>query len=235
MSDITTTNSQFDYSDIGKTASYIAKQQQAATKKSGTQTLDQEDFLKLLTTQLSQQDPTSPVDNTQMVNTMSQLSVVQNLNTITSGMDNVVSAISSSSALSASSLVGRSVLTDSPRAFFDGENAMTAKIDAGSGTSNLVIQVTSSDGQVVGSYTADAGTGAMDFSWDGTDSEGKKLGAGLYTITATGTQNGKSVVLPVSTYATVGSVTLGSTPADTKLSLVGYGDVSLSEVSEIAL
>ena len=119
----------FDYSSIGKTPSYIASQNASKTQSSNT--LNQEDFLKLLTTQLSNQDPTSPVDNTQMVNTMSQLSIVQNLNTITSGMDNVVNAISSSSALSASSLVGRSVLTDKSSGFFDGSNALSAKIDAG--------------------------------------------------------------------------------------------------------
>lgn len=228
-------DSSFDYSAIGKTASYIAAQQEASKKSSNSQSLDQEDFLKLLTTQLSNQDPTSPMDNTQMVNTMSQLSVVQNLNTITSGMDNVVSAISSSSALSASSLVGRSVLTDQSSGFFDGKNAMTAKINAGDGADNLKITITDANGSVVGSYTANSGSGAMDFSWDGTDADGNKLPAGVYTINAQATRDGKVVSLPVSTYATVGSVTLGKTSSDTILNLVGYGDVKLSDVSEIAL
>lgn len=226
--------SSFDYSSIGKTSSYIAQQEAASTSKKSSY-LDQEDFLELLTTQLQNQDPTSPVDNTQMVTTMSQLSIVQNLNTITEGMDNVVNAISSSSALSASSLVGRSVLTDSSTGFFDGESALTAKIDAGEGANNLKITITDEQGSVVGTYSADAGSGSMDFSWDGTDSEGNKLSAGIYTITATGEQGGATVSLPVSTYAVVGSVTLGSTASDTTLSLVGYGDVKLSEVSEIAL
>lgn len=224
----------FDYSSIGKTSSYVAAEQAASTSKNSSY-LDQEDFLELLTTQLSNQDPTSPVDNSQMVTTMSQLSIVQNLNTITEGMDNVVNAISSSSALSASSLVGRSVLTDSNTGFFDGTSALTAKIDAGDGANNLKITITDEQGSVVGTYTADAGSGSMDFSWDGTDSEGNKLPAGVYTISAVGEQGGANVSLPVSTYAVVGSVTLGSTASDTMLSLVGYGNVKLSEVSEIAL
>ncbi len=223
----------FDYSSIGKTPSYIASQNASKTQSSNT--LNQEDFLKLLTTQLSNQDPTSPVDNTQMVNTMSQLSIVQNLNTITSGMDNVVNAISSSSALSASSLVGRSVLTDKSSGFFDGSNALSAKIDAGTGANNLKITVTDSSGSVVGSYTADAGSGSMAFSWDGTDSEGKKLPAGIYSISAEAVRDGQAVSLPVSTYAVVGSVTLGKTSSDTILNLVGYGDVKLSDVTEIAM
>ncbi len=228
-------DSSFDYSTIGKTSSYLASQEAASKATSaGRNTLDQEDFLKLLTTQLSQQDPSSPVDNTQMVNTMSQLSVVQSLNTISSNMSGIVSSISSSSALSASSLVGRSVLTDSSTAFYDGTNALQAKINAGNGADNLTITITDQSGQVVGSYTASSGSGSMDFSWDGTDSEGNKLPAGKYTITATGNQNGSSVALPVSTYATVGSVTLGSSTSDTVLNLVGYGDVKLSDVTEIS-
>ena len=227
-------DSSFDYSSIGKTSSYIASQEAASTSKSSGSTLDQEDFLKLLTTQLSQQDPTSPVDNTQMVNTMSQLSVVQNLGTISSNMSNIVSAISSSSALSASSLVGRTVLTDSSTAFYDGTNAINAKINAGDGADNITVTITDASGQVVGSYAASSGSGSMDFSWDGTDSNGNKLPAGKYTISASGTQNGSSVALPVSTYATVGSVTLGSSPSDTILNLIGYGDVKLSDVTEIS-
>ena len=87
----------FDYSNIGKTTSRI--EQDTNTKTKSNSSLDQADFLKLLTTQLQNQDPSEPVDNNQMVTTMSQLSIVDNLNTINSNMDNVVSAISSSSAV----------------------------------------------------------------------------------------------------------------------------------------
>lgn len=227
----------FDFNSIGKTSSYLTSEQ-ATAKESATQrnTLNQQDFLELLTTQLSNQDPTSPVDNSQMVTTMSQLSVVQNLNTITSGMDNVVNAISSSSALSASSLVGRSVLVKSSKAFFDGENPIVAKIDAGSGADSLTITIKDEKGTVVESFTANSGQGALDFSWDGKNSDtGEKYPAGKYTIEATGMQKGSNVSLPVSTYATVGSVTLGTTPSETKLNLLGYGEVKLSDVTQISI
>jgi flagellar basal-body rod modification protein FlgD len=160
--------------------------------------------------------------------------VVQSLNTISSNMSDIVSSISSSSALSASSLVGRTVLTDSSTAYYDGTNSVNAVVDAGDGADNITITITDSSGSVVGSYTADSGSGTMDFSWDGTDSDGNQLSAGQYTITATGTQNGETVSLPVSTYAVVGSVTLGTSASDTTLNLVGYGDVSLSDVTEIS-
>lgn len=227
--------SDFDFSSIGKSSAYLKAE--AAKQSTNTQnSLNQEDFLKLLTTQLTNQDPTSPVDNNQMVTTMSQLSIVDNLNSINSGMENVVSAISSSSALSASSLVGRSVLVDSNTAFYDGQTPVTAKINAGDGMSDINIRVYSPDGTLAGAYQANAGDGQMDFAWDGLDADGEPLNAGMYTIRATGVaKDGSTQSLAVSTYATVGSVTLGSTPSETSLNLIGYGDVALSDVQEIAL
>lgn len=268
-----------------------------ATASDDNQVLDQEDFLKLLTTQLANQDPSEPVDNNQMVSTMAQLSVVEGLNTVNSNMQGVIDAVSSSSALSASSLVGRSVLVDSKKGFFDGYNPMSAKIDAGDGYTDIKIQVKDSNGKVVAEYTAPSGSGYMSFSWDGVNypdnsggegsggegsgetgdgstdgSENTKLTktgetdgssgtdngtntgdgegdgntdgdqqvsmypAGMYTIEATGVNSqGKTVSLPVSMYATVSSVTLGKTFADTVLSVVGFGDISLSDVKEISI
>lgn len=228
----------FDYSSIGKTEAYINAQEAANASKD--QTLGQEDFLMLLTTQLECQDPTQPVDNSQMVSQMSQLSMVESLSSISEDMSGVVNSVNSSAALNASSLVGRSVLVDTNEGFFDGLNPIYAKIDAGEGTSDITIQIKDANGTVVGEYGADSGMDVMDFSFDGVKSVAEDgtvtyHDAGMYTIEATGYQDGKKVSLPVSTYATVGSVTLGANYTDTVLNLVGYGNITLGEVEEIAL
>ncbi len=50
--------------------------QAQASAKSGMPALGQADFLKMLTTQLSNQDPTDPVDNKEMLAQMAQFSSV---------------------------------------------------------------------------------------------------------------------------------------------------------------
>ncbi len=49
-----------------------------AATKSGWDALGAGDFLQLLTTQLKNQDPTQPVDNTQMVAQLAQFSSLSN-------------------------------------------------------------------------------------------------------------------------------------------------------------
>ena len=227
----------FDYSTIGKTSSRIASDAAEATSKKNN-SLDQAELLKLLTTQLQNQDPSSPVDNNQMVTTMSQLSVVENLSTISNNVDNVVNVISSSSALSASSLVGRSVFVDTKTAFFDRSNPITSHIHAFYCPSNVNIIITYSNVNFVSTFQSGAALdGKIDFSWDGIQDQetGAKYDSGKYRSNVTASQDGQNVNLPVKTYATVGSVVLGKTTSDTKLNLLGYGEVSLDKVEQIAL
>lgn len=233
--------SSVDYSTIGKTQAYI-NQQNAESSSSSNTILDQEDFLLMLTTQLENQDPTEPVDNSQMVTQLSQLSMMESLTTISDNMSSIVSSVNSSAALSASSLVGRSVLVSTDEGFFDGVNPIYAKVDAGStGATDITIVVKDANGSVVAEYTAASGVDEMQFVWDGIkteateDSDAEYYPAGMYTIEATGMRNGTAVSLPISMYATVGSVTLGASYSDTILNLVGYGNVTLGDIEEISL
>ena len=82
------------------TASLFANsvQNSTATQK-GSQTLNENDFLTLLTQQLQNQDPLQPQDNTEFIAQMAQFSTLQQQNTMTQQMQN----------MSANSLVGETV------------------------------------------------------------------------------------------------------------------------------
>ena len=113
----TTSSSSSIYEDLGLNTTDSVKEAASQVKD---QTLTQEDFLMLLTTQLQAQDPTNPADNTELVSQMSQLSMVESLNSINSSMDGIIEQVKSSSALNATSLIGTYVYTDSNKGFFDG-------------------------------------------------------------------------------------------------------------------
>ena len=127
----TTSSSSSIYEDLGLNTTESVKEAASQVKD---QTLTQEDFLMLLTTQLQAQDPTNPADNTELVSQMSQLSMVESLNSINTSMDGIIEQVKSSSALNATSLIGTYVYTDSNKGFFDGSNTLSWAIDAGDET-----------------------------------------------------------------------------------------------------
>ncbi len=63
----------------------------AATAKAPSQVLGQADFIRLMTTQMKQQDPTDPVDNKEMIAQMAQFSSL-------SGIENINSTLKAISA-----------------------------------------------------------------------------------------------------------------------------------------
>lgn len=226
------------YTDIGlnssSSTSSTASTTAAATKKSDQ--LTQTDFLKLLTTQLSYQDPSKPADTTQMVSQMAQISMVSGitqLNTTTSGMNDVVT---SSQALMASGLVGQSALVNSSTGYLPTTGTLDGVINTnGANVSNLKISITDSSGAVVREYTdPNTENGKVPFAWDGLDSNGNRVAAGAYKIAATGVVDGKAQALNPQVYGAVQSVTLGNTTTPTTVSLQGMGSYSIGQLLEIS-
>jgi len=80
---------------------------QAATASSTSQaSLGQEDFLKILTTQLNFQDPLKPLDNQQFMAQMAQFASLEQARELNS---NVESLLSIQSAIQSVGLIGRNV------------------------------------------------------------------------------------------------------------------------------
>ena len=74
--------------------------------------LTQEDFFSLLTAELAHQDPTKPTDNNEMISQMTAFSTTDGVANLNDQFTSFAATMSSSQALQASSLVGRSVLVD---------------------------------------------------------------------------------------------------------------------------
>jgi flagellar basal-body rod modification protein FlgD len=97
-----------------------------ATSASGLQM----DYMKLLVTQMKNQDPLSPTDNTQMVSQMAQLSQLQQLETMNTSFSSVLNNEKMSYA---SSLIGKQVafVNQSDGNTYAGTVEQVAKTDEG--------------------------------------------------------------------------------------------------------
>lgn len=224
-------NTSYSYIDSLRTT-----EEEFTVDDGSNQTLDQEDFLKLLTQQLAQQDPTEPVDNDQMITQMASFSTVEGISQMSAQFESLNSVMTSSQALQASSLVGQKVLIPSNIANRVAGNDVDAVISTPSGTNgDVIVNVENEKGEVVRTINiGQQNAGNNDFSWDGKDEDGNDMGEGLYTIKASGNVDGENQELAVSTYSHVASVNLGSGTNGVILNLRGLGNISLSEVLAVA-
>lgn len=74
-----------------------------------SQELGKDDFLKILMAQMTNQDPTSPMDNTQFIAQMAQFSSLEQMTNMSTNFEKLASMVSASEA---QSLLGRTVEID---------------------------------------------------------------------------------------------------------------------------
>ena len=199
------------------------------------QSLDQADFLKLLTQQLSMQDPSKPVDNDTMISQMASFSTVEGISQMTAQFEDLNSVMTSSQALQASTLVGQKVLIPSNESYQLEGDGIDGVVSLPQSMGGLTLRVENSAGELIKTISmANVPAGNNDFSWDGTDEYGKPVPTGEYKISATGLVEGEQQELAVSTYGHVASVSLGNTANGVILNLRGLGNISLNDVLAVA-
>ncbi|WJT06239.1 flagellar hook assembly protein FlgD [Vibrio harveyi] len=204
-------------------------------ESTGKQDLKQEDFLSLLTKQLSQQDPFKPVSNDQMIAQMASFATVDGIGKMNSQFESLNSSMTSNQALQASSLVGRDVLVPGAAGVKQDNAAMAAMVKLAQPIDNLFVRVENEAVQLVRTFEVGAKpAGDTRVLWDGNDENGNPMPAGKYNVKASGLVEGESQEFPVSTYANVNSVLLGKGDGNVLLNLAGFeSPVRLAEVLEV--
>ncbi len=206
----------------------------ADTVKANKQELGQEQFLKLMTTQLTHQDPNEPMENGDFLAQMAQFSTVEGISTLNESFAEFASSLSSGQALQAASLVGQSVLVPNNEAILSLTKNMTGEVVLPERADDLSISISDSTGRIV--KTLQLGSqkeGNVAFKWDGIQDDGTYADPGAYNISAFAQVNDKNTALETYMNADVESVALGSGNDGIQLSLAGLGDVNFKQVKKI--
>ena len=197
--------------------------------------LTQSDFFALLTKELANQDPTKPVDNNQMISQMTAFSTTDGVKTLNDSFGSFASSMTSSQALQASSLVGRSVLVeDNVFGMNEGEQ-IKGKIVTDAPASNVNIYVENIAGEVI--QTVPVGKiaeGGSTFVWDGQTAKGEAAAAGAYRFRVAGLVEGQASELQAMTFRKIDSVTLAGANGSIVLNLNGGSAMALADVVEVS-
>ncbi len=211
-------------------------EQSDTPEPNNNQSLTQDDFFSLLSQQLAYQDPFKPVDNDQMIAQMASFSTVDGIGNLNNEILNLNQTMSSSQALQASSLVGRKVLIPTSSGNVSPTNPdLKGVASTPAPIETINVRVEDSKGQLITTFEVDGSSGGnVDLAWDGKDKNGNPVAEGEYTLKASGIIDGKTQELPVSTYAHVSSVSLGTAQTGAILNLAGGNAVKLSDVLAVS-
>lgn len=201
-----------------------------STATGGTN-LNEQDFLKLMTQQLQDQDPLKPVSNAEFFSQIAQFSTVSGITQLNSSFSQLSSQLSSNQSLQAAGLIGHGVLVQGNTVQMSG-SGMTGAVEVPA-SGDVTVNIKDSSGALVG--TLDLGVqsaGTVPFSWDGKDAQGNALPSGTYTISAQVGSGSSAQAATTDVAALVNSVSVSSSGALT-LNLQGLGAVPFSSVRQI--
>jgi flagellar basal-body rod modification protein FlgD len=200
VSSTTTDNS---YLDSLRTNSTTAA---AAASTAGSDTIDQAGFLKLLTAQMTNQDPTAPMDSNTMVQQLSEMSTVSGITEMNTSMKSLVSELTDNRIGDAASWIGKAALLSSSTAQPLSNGGYAGEITLPSAATSMNVSLVDSTGKSVYSQTLGAqAAGTVDFAWDGTQADGTTATGPLSVVVSAAGASG-AIAPTVATWSTITGV-----------------------------
>ena len=205
-----------------------------STASSGSTALDSlsanfGDFLKLLMTQLQNQDPTSPLDTNQFTTELVQFSSVeQQINTNTS-LTQLIQLTQAGEVMQASAMTGKQVTVSSDHVpLQNGKGTIQFTAPA---AEPVAIGIYNDSGVQLTQATLTSVTGHNTWIWNGTGSNGQTVPDGSYKVAVIGANtDGTTSALPFSVVGTATGVLSQTTGMQLEL---GALTVDFSQVQSV--
>jgi flagellar basal-body rod modification protein FlgD len=191
----------------------------------------QDRFLKLLVTQLKNQDPLNPMDNAQMTSQMAQISTVEGIDKLNTTLKMILEGSNENQAMQAAAMVGHGVLVPGSGLALAGGMAVGG-IELDEPPDRVTVTVKDASGIAV--KTLELGgkdVGSHGFAWDGKTDAGAQAADGAYTISVSALRGEDKVGARTLEMGVVSSVT--RTNDGIGLNIGALGAFRMSDVRQI--
>ncbi|MFN3594032.1 MAG: flagellar hook assembly protein FlgD [Thiobacillaceae bacterium] len=204
----------------------------AGAERSGLREVEDR-FLKLLVTQLRNQDPMNPMQNAELTMQLAQMSTVEGINKLNAGLETLLGSWRASQTLQAAALIGRQVFVAGDRLQPGEDGQAVGGLELTEAASAVTVDVLDEAGAVL--RRLDLGgmaAGLSRFVWDGKDAAGVPLPLdGVYRFSVSAEHEGRPVPATALNLDQVASVI--AEPAGMRLELARGGRLGLEQVRQI--
>lgn len=212
---------------------YAALNGGSGTAKTASQTEQIQDrFLKLLTTQLRNQDPLNPLDNAQMTSQLAQINTISGIEKLNATLTSMLDIYNNNQGMQAAGMIGKNVLVAGNTMQLQNglalggvmlpEAADQVTVSVLDGAGNLL------QTQKLGAHSA----GNFGFSWDGKKADGTSVAAGSYKFKVEAVRGENKVAATGLQVGTVNAVVRNGSNGF-QLDLGTLGTVGFSDVQQI--
>jgi flagellar basal-body rod modification protein FlgD len=192
---------------------------------------NEQTFLKLLTTQLKNQDPLSPTDTTQMTSQITQMTGVEQ-QLVTNDLLTALVGMNTSGGISdAVNLMGKQVTAETDKSVLKDNAAAWTYTQGRSATSVKIEIVDKYDKTIRTVLPEDMSSGDHTFTWDGKSDDGTLQPAGgAYTIKVTATDGNGTAITTSSKGRIDGIVTKVTNESGANMVWIGDTKVPIDSV-----
>lgn len=166
-----------------------------------------EDFLLLLTKQLEQQDPLSPMDSEKFTEQLVQFATVEQASRTNERLDTLIDTIRTGQLLTAAGYVGKQVEFAGDRLFLGETGEATIAYSLPRTARSAQMRILGADGREIVARAVPADAGRHVVTWDGRDARGRQSPPGEYRLVVDATDaTGAAVPVELRSIAVVDAI-----------------------------
>jgi flagellar basal-body rod modification protein FlgD len=204
----------------------------ASSVASASAQATQNQFMKLLVTQLKNQDPLNPMDNAQMTSQMAQINTVSGIAQLNTTLQALSASLTPNQTVQAAGMIGHGAMVPGGGISLVSGSPGMGGFSLPSVSDATTVSIYDSTGALVNTLNMGVRpAGVTDWQWDGTNGSGAAMPAGNYSFKVNATLAGNPVAANTLQYGVINSVTQGATGLT--LGVGSLQNIALTQIQQV--